>query len=276
MISFMVLTAALAADPPSNLPNDPQSIRMRIDHNMRAAEEQLRRQNIATDAKRLQEEVLRDIDRLLALLKEQPEQQTNQPNQSHSEQASNPPQDSSKRKPDKPDPSNGADPTGGSGQRDQSPKGNDAPRPGGGSAGRQPQANEQPSGGRNSRGEARRERRARAGRSNNAMAKGQDAQPTPGDQQRNGPTGARPGESQGKAGTNPDNATGTTMPPNQTNGAPARMADMNRAVWGHLPPTLRQEVDHYYRDRFMPRYQEMLQQYYSQLAESKRTDQERK
>jgi hypothetical protein len=29
-------------------------------------------------------------------------------------------------------------------------------------------------------------------------------------------------------------------------------------------------VDHYYRDQFMPRYRELLQQYYSRLAERER------
>ena len=38
-------------------------------------------------------------------------------------------------------------------------------------------------------------------------------------------------------------------------------------IWGHLPESLRQEVDHYYRTRFMPKYQELLQQYYNRLAE---------
>ena len=42
------------------------------------------------------------------------------------------------------------------------------------------------------------------------------------------------------------------------------MADTDRAK------TLRQEVDHYYRDQFMPRYRDLLQQYYSRLAERER------
>jgi hypothetical protein len=49
-----------------------------------------------------------------------------------------------------------------------------------------------------------------------------------------------------------------------------RLADVAKDIWGHLPETLRQEVDHYYRDQFMPRYRELLQQYYSRLAEQER------
>jgi hypothetical protein len=48
------------------------------------------------------------------------------------------------------------------------------------------------------------------------------------------------------------------------------MADVAKDIWGHLPETLRQEVDHYYRDRFMPRYRDLLQEYYSRLAERDR------
>ena len=34
---------------------------------------------------------------------------------------------------------------------------------------------------------------------------------------------------------------------------PDHLSDVAKDFWGHLPETLRQEVDHYYRDRFMPR-----------------------
>jgi hypothetical protein len=50
----------------------------------------------------------------------------------------------------------------------------------------------------------------------------------------------------------------------------ANVADLYKDVWGHLPERLRQEMDLYYREQFMPRYQELLRQYYSSLAERKR------
>jgi hypothetical protein len=55
-----------------------------------------------------------------------------------------------------------------------------------------------------------------------------------------------------------------------TSGKADRMSDVVKDIWGHLPETLRQEVDHYYRDQFMPRYRDLLQQYYSRLAEQER------
>ena len=55
-----------------------------------------------------------------------------------------------------------------------------------------------------------------------------------------------------------------------TSGKADKMSDIVKDIWGHLPETLRQEVDHYYRDQFMPRYRDLLQQYYSRLAEQER------
>jgi hypothetical protein len=50
-----------------------------------------------------------------------------------------------------------------------------------------------------------------------------------------------------------------------------KVPDLYKDIWGHLPERLRQEMDLYYREQFMPRYQELLRQYYSSLAERKRT-----
>lgn len=37
-------------------------------------------------------------------------------------------------------------------------------------------------------------------------------------------------------------------------------------VWGHLPDTLRKQVTQYYKEQFMPKYSDLLKQYYSSLA----------
>lgn len=44
-------------------------------------------------------------------------------------------------------------------------------------------------------------------------------------------------------------------------------AETYKDVWGHLPEKMRQEMDSYFRDKFMPRYAELLKQYYSNIAE---------
>ena len=41
-----------------------------------------------------------------------------------------------------------------------------------------------------------------------------------------------------------------------------------KEVWGHLPDKLRQQVTQYYKEQFMPRYSDLLKQYYSSLATS--------
>ena len=47
-------------------------------------------------------------------------------------------------------------------------------------------------------------------------------------------------------------------------------SELYRTDWGHLPLTKRLEMDAYSRERFMPRYDEMLQQYYRTVAEQAR------
>jgi multidrug efflux pump subunit AcrA (membrane-fusion protein) len=51
------------------------------------------------------------------------------------------------------------------------------------------------------------------------------------------------------------------------------LADLYKDIWGHLPETMRLEMDQYARERFMPRYSEMLKQYYTTIAEKGRRKQ---
>jgi hypothetical protein len=138
------------------------------------------------------------------------------------------------------------------GQQSQ-PSGGQQPQPG---AQSQPGSQSRPQGGL-----SRRERREQQRRQREQQARGQgrprpqpggQSQPTAGQQQQ---TGMQPGGGRGRPGGAP----------------PDKMADVVKDIWGHLPETLRQEVDHYYRDQFMPRYRDLLQQYYSRLAERERT-----
>ena len=46
-----------------------------------------------------------------------------------------------------------------------------------------------------------------------------------------------------------------------------RVPDIYKDIWGHLPEKMRQEMDLYFREQFMPRYSDLLRQYYSSLAE---------
>jgi hypothetical protein len=48
------------------------------------------------------------------------------------------------------------------------------------------------------------------------------------------------------------------------------LADVFRDIWGHLPEMRRMEMDAYGRERFMRRYDELLQQYYRTISEQNR------
>jgi hypothetical protein len=50
----------------------------------------------------------------------------------------------------------------------------------------------------------------------------------------------------------------------------SRIADLYKDIWGHLPLTLRQEMEQYSREQFMPKYQDLLKQYYATIAEKGR------
>ena len=47
----------------------------------------------------------------------------------------------------------------------------------------------------------------------------------------------------------------------------SKIADLYKDVWGHLPETLRQEMDQYSREQFMAKYADLLKQYYATIAE---------
>jgi hypothetical protein len=77
-----------------------------------------------------------------------------------------------------------------------------------------------------------------------------------------------------RTGTTKDDPTGEQMGDRFGKTSPKRqndkLADLYKDVWGHLPDRLRQEMDLYYREQFMPRYSELLRQYYAALAEQRK------
>ena len=54
----------------------------------------------------------------------------------------------------------------------------------------------------------------------------------------------------------------------------SKIADLYKDIWGHLPETLRQEMNQYSREQFMPKYNELLKQYYATIAEKGRPKRE--
>ncbi|MFL5245273.1 MAG: hypothetical protein ACJ8FY_24520, partial [Gemmataceae bacterium] len=51
-------------------------------------------------------------------------------------------------------------------------------------------------------------------------------------------------------------------------GGPDKLADLYKDIWGHLPETLRAEMNAYAsREEFMAKYRDLLKQYYTTIAE---------
>jgi hypothetical protein len=46
---------------------------------------------------------------------------------------------------------------------------------------------------------------------------------------------------------------------------------LTKQVWGHLPEKLRQQANQFYREQYLPRYSEMMKEYYKSLAEREKS-----
>jgi hypothetical protein len=53
-------------------------------------------------------------------------------------------------------------------------------------------------------------------------------------------------------------------------GGGSKIDDLYKDIWGHLPETLRQEMDAYAKEKFMLKYSDLIKQYYATLAEKNR------
>jgi hypothetical protein len=124
-----------------------------------------------------------------------------------------------------------------------------------GSAQKDPQSGGQSQSQPSSAGSSRREKRA-AERRQQQQARGQQGRQ---------PGSMEPSTVPGANGNPPPDRRMTTR-----TGPADSLADVAKDIWGNLPDTLRQEFDHYYREQFMPRYRDLLQQYYLRLAETER------
>jgi hypothetical protein len=110
--------------------------------------------------------------------------------------------------------------------------------------------------------QARRDRREARRRQMERQAHQSPSQPATGTGQPTGSTAPRQGRP-GAAGARSERQ-------------PDQLADVVKDIWGHLPESMRQEVDHYYRDRFMPQYRDLVQEYYLRLAERDRDGREKR
>jgi hypothetical protein len=229
-------------------PDNPIETVERIIKNSKAVGDKLAMTDTGADTRTTQDKILKDIDSLLDRQDNPPPQSSNSPNDKTDQKNQDKDQSKDKKPEDK-------DPSGG---KNDAPMKKDGMNPGGGM---------DPKGGDNTQANAGRRPRAGAGKDEPKDADkqpgkgGKDGKPDP-------PAGGKPESpanpkgdkgGPGMAGTNP---TGKPM------ARPSLPFDdeVVKEVWGHLPDKLRQQVTQYYKEQFMPRYADLLKQYYSSLA----------
>lgn len=246
---------------------DPAAIADRIAENTKKAGDQLGEFDAGDRTQKTQDQVLKDLDKLL-----------NPPpmeNKNNSSQSSDMSQSNDQSQSGNSNPQGGMNPPppqGNSGGMQQPKTGNSGgmrQNPGGG----------QTSSRRGSRREQRdRERRQQQGSNQTAqlqpmptgpkpMSAGGNPMPMP--MQANGGDGQKP---QGGA-SGGMNQTGTAAAGGVGGkSTPALPLDdaITKQVWGHLPEGLRQRMNQYYREQFMPKYSDLLREYYSSLAEKEK------
>jgi len=211
----------------------------RIAENAQKAGDRLKDKDPGTETRKIQNDVLKDIDALIKKAQQPP-----------------PPPMSS----DMPPPmSDMKPPPKGGGGQPKSPMGmggGGSPPPkmggGGGGAGSDNKSGRRP----------RRERKPRGDSpTGDPMAGAGDMNPLPArPEPKEGPMGGKDERTGDGAGF------GKSSPKRQND----KLADLYKDVWGHLPDRLRQEMDLYYREQFMPRYSELLRRYYAALAEQRK------
>ena len=207
---FAGLTALADDDPPAEPKKDMVDVGKtaeRIIQNANEAGKRLGAKDPGADTRKIQQEILKDIDALIRKAQEPPPPDQNQ------------------------QPNGGMSNLGG-GMPKQTMGGND------------------PSSGPPSRKDRRERARQNAG---NPTGNGQQTQ-----------TASEPRRPDPKTGMGPMDGSPNRI---ESKAAMPRIPDVYKEVWGHLPEKMRQEMDLYFRDRFMPRYSELLRQYYSSLAE---------
>lgn len=212
----------------------------RLTKNSRTAEQRLSQHDPGEQTRKLQRDLLKDIDDLLELLKKPP-----------------PPSDSSQSSSSSSSSSSSASKSGGS------------PKSGATSRGGATASATGKQGGltRREQRERRRQQEPQANdhgaSSGNNPMNAQNANAKPNPQKDPMTAGNATPTSSGKtaASGRPDKGR------NDSTAIDPLVADLYKDVWGHLPEKARQEMDSYFKERFMPRYSDLLRQYYSTIAE---------
>ena len=148
---------------------------------------------------------------------------------------------------------------------------------GGGGEGQQDQQNDQQQqqgGQQQAGGRQRQSGRQQAGMPGNRRGRQRGGRQQASRQQGGQQPGGQQGQQQG--GQQPGQQQGQNSPNNQGGGGGRSEGEMNKLaeiykdVWGHLPETMRQEMNAYSREQFMGKYNDLIRQYYTTIAEKGR------
>jgi hypothetical protein len=237
------------AAPDMASPEDPAVTVDRIIKNSKAVGDKLAGTDTGEATQSTQDRILKDIESLINM-----ENDSSSKSGGDSSDKDKNPKNSDKNSGKKND---GKDPSGG--MKNQQPKGGNEPM-----GGTQPKdnKNQQAKGGHRPRKGSGKPKDSGKDKDSGMAAgssKYQEQGPMPGGNMaakpapnKNSKTGAVAGSPMG-----PANPAQPSLPINE---------EVVKEVWGHLPDKLRQQVTQYYREQFMPKYADLLKQYYSSLA----------
>jgi hypothetical protein len=249
---------------PEKKGEDPKEVIARIAKNMEAVEGRLKKKDTGKDTHQIQDKIIEDLDKLIQQSAEQQKQQQQQKKNCQNGQCEKPGSKSSNKENSKSNPQNQNN-KGGKGQQ-PSPKTSDK----GNQPAQQPPQNQ-------------------SDKSQQAKKSGQ--QPKPGQQKKTGQQGQiakgqKPGTKDDKnkqtVGTDKKDdkdkkgQTGFTTlnskdkeKSKETAFKAKTLADVD-GFMGHLPKTEREEADRYSNDRLMPRYEQMLEQYFNRISQNQK------
>jgi hypothetical protein len=189
-------------EPPPAPEEDEQEILQRITKNVRSVEERLANKELGEGTRQLQEDVLKDIDSLIAAAQRPPQGGENSENSS----------------------------------ADQS---------------------QQPQNGQKQRNQMKSSRQQRGSRQQR-NARGQRQ-------------GSQQGQGQQEQMANQGGANNPGGGGNKGGGTDDKNADLYKEVWGHLPESMRGEMNAYFKNQhFMAKYEDAIKRYYRTLAEQGR------
>jgi len=260
-VTFALLSAgvtALAAreQPPGNDPKGPADaapdLVARVAKNMQTAEKRLRDTDPGDETRKVQRDIVDDLEEMI---KQNTKSQGGGGSKSSKQQKAGQ-QKNAGAKGGSNDPKQGPKGAAGGAEKDGDPKaGEDQGNHGQAKGGK----DEGPQGQEKDRGNAANQKGTDPKDGPEGQAKG-GGDPKEGKDGKGQAKGAEPGkeggEQGGLAGVKHDKATKLNL-----------LADHHRSPWGHLPETKRLEMDAYSKERFMPRYEEVLRQYYRTIAE---------